>query len=103
MDLNQINLLPNTAKEKYMTLGKLFEHPAYSQLTDWAKQNAAEAQQRCLTATAWEHFVFNRGQQLAFEQFTKLEDIVETEFCAIADAIAEQKAAEAEMEASEIE
>ncbi len=103
MDLNQINLLPNTAKQKYMELGKLFESPAYRHLLEWAKQNAAEAQSRCLTASNWEQFVFNRGQQLAFDQFINLEDIVETEFSAIADSLAEQKAAEAELDEAGIE
>jgi hypothetical protein len=100
MDLNQINALPNTAKEKYMTLERLFETPGYKYLVEWAKGNVQEAIQRALNAPSWESFCFARGQQLAFENFTKLEEITEAEFSMIANDIMEQKAAEEELERS---
>ena len=40
MDLEQLQALPDAAKERYMALGRLFEHPSYKFLMDWSKLNA---------------------------------------------------------------
>jgi hypothetical protein len=91
MDMDQLNLLPNTAKDKYMAYQRLFDQPFYQELVNWVKSESQEAAQRALGSLKWEDFVYARGQQLAFEKVANLETIVENEFAAIAHSIGEQQ------------
>lgn len=95
MDLNQLQALPNGAKEHYAALGKVFDLKGWQIIVGRAKAEAQEAANTALCATSWEQFCFNRGRQLAFESFANFEDIAETEFAAIANEAIEQQQVEA--------
>jgi len=86
LDLEQINFLDNSAKIRYMALCKLFDHPSYKYIVDWAKAKYEEAQARELTAQTWEQVCYARGNRLAYGDFVNLEDIVDTEFAGLAQA-----------------
>jgi hypothetical protein len=94
MDLNQIQALPNSAKTQYTALGRVFDLPGWEVIKGRAKAEAEEATQRALCASTWEQFCFNRGQQLAYQQFANFEDSAETEFAAIAQEVIDQQEAE---------
>jgi hypothetical protein len=85
MDLQQLQALTDAQKARYMALGKLFEHPSYKFLMDWAVSSVNEAQGRELNATTWEHVLINRGARLAFTDLVNLETQVENEFTSLAD------------------
>lgn len=93
MDLNQLQALPDAAKDRYMALGRLFEHPSYKFLMEWAQLNVAECTTRELNATAWEVVLLNRGARQAYTHIVNLETNTEAEFEAIADQALEAKAA----------
>jgi hypothetical protein len=92
MDLQQLQALSDAQKARYYAMGKLFEHPSWKFLLDWAKSSVAEAQGRELNATTWELVLINRGARLAFIDLCNLENQVETEFTALADQALEAKA-----------
>jgi hypothetical protein len=94
VDLNQIQALPNGAKTQYTALGRVFDLPGWEVIKGRAKAEAEEATQRALCASTWEQFCFNRGQQLAYQQFANFEDSAEAEFAAIAQEVIDQQAAE---------
>ena len=37
MELNQLQALSDAQKARYMAMGRLFEHPSYKFLMEWAK------------------------------------------------------------------
>ncbi len=96
MELEQLRALTDAQKAKYMAMGKLFEHPSYKFLMDWAKESVNEAQNRELHATTWELVLINRGARLAFTDLVNLENQVENEFASIADNAISSKADEAD-------
>jgi hypothetical protein len=97
MNLQQIQALTNEQKTKYMAMGKLFDHPSYKYLLDWAQASVNEAQGRELNATTWELVLLNRGARLAFTDLVNLETQVENEFAQLAEQ-AIQENAELELE-----
>jgi hypothetical protein len=97
MNLQQLQALTDAQKSRYMTLGKLFEHPSWKFLIDWAQGNVSEATTRELNSTTWEHVLVNRGARLAFIDLVNLENAVEHEFEGYADE-AIQNQAEAELQ-----
>lgn len=97
MNLQQIQALTDAQKARYMAMGKLFDHPSYKFLMEWAKSTADEAQRRELTAPTWDFVLINRGARLAFTDLVNLETQVENEFSQLAEQ-AIQENAEAELE-----
>jgi hypothetical protein len=97
MNLQQIQALTDAQKARYMSMGKLFDHPSYKYLMEWATASVNEAQGRELNATTWEHVLLNRGARLAFTDLVNLEAQVENEFSQLAEQ-AIQENAEAELE-----
>jgi hypothetical protein len=85
LDLNQINLLPNDAKIKYLALEKLFDHPSFKYLVEWAKAQVEDCKNRVLNATTWEAHVHAIGAGQAYQNFANIEDFTEREFAAIAE------------------
>jgi hypothetical protein len=96
LDLEQINLLDNGAKERYMLLEKLFDHAGFKYLLEWAKAQVVDATNREMNATNWEQVCFFRGARLAYANFANIEDFSEREFAEIA-----QNALEAKFEAEQ--
>lgn len=96
MELDQINALPNGAKERYMMLEKLYDHPGFKYVKEWANAQVKEAAQRLLTATTWEQHCLFKGAMDAYQNFVNLEDISENEFTAIANSIIESRQADLE-------
>jgi hypothetical protein len=97
MNLSQIQALSDAQKARYMAMGKLFDHPSYKYLQEWAKSSVTEAQGRELNAVTWEHVLLNRGARLAFTDLVNLENQVENEFSQLAEE-AIQENAERELE-----
>jgi hypothetical protein len=96
LDLEQINLLPNGAKERYMLLEKLFDHPGFKYLLEWARAQVADATNRELNASAWDQVCFIRGARLAYANFANIEDFSEREFAEIAQLELEKRQAHEE-------
>jgi hypothetical protein len=95
--MEQINALPNKAKIRYLALEKLFGHPSYKFLIDWAKAQVEDNQMRVLTATNWDQHCFHTGARLAFENIVNFEAFSEAEFAQAAEE-AQLAAREAEEE-----
>jgi hypothetical protein len=84
LDLEQINLLPNDMKNRYMLLEKLFDHAGFKFLIEWAKAQSNDQMQRELNAPNWESVVLARGARMAYNNFVNIEDFSEREFAEIA-------------------
>jgi hypothetical protein len=91
LDLEQINLLPNGMKERYMLLEKLFEHPGFKYLLEWAKAQVADSANREMNAQSWDQVCFLRGARLAYANFANIEDFSEREFADIAQTELEKR------------
>ena len=102
MNLQQIQALTDAQKAKYMAYGKLFDHPSYKFLLEWARSSVDEAQGRELNATTWEAVLINRGARLAFTDLVNLETQVENEFTGLAEQAIQEKA-ESELEQSPLD
>lgn len=105
MDLEQINMLSNDAKGKYMALMRLFDQPGFKYLVEWAKAQVIDCTSRELNAPNWDIALLSRGARMAYTNFVEIEKLTESEFSAAAD---EAKAAldliqEEEAEASAID
>jgi hypothetical protein len=96
LDLEQINLLPNDMKNRYMLLEKLFDHPGFKYLLEWAKAQATDSQIRELNAPTWEQVVFLRGAKLAYNNFVNIEEYSEREFAELAQNELERRYQEEE-------
>lgn len=92
MNLQQLQALTDAQKSRYMAMGKLFEHPSWRFLIEWAQSSVNEAQGRELNAPTWEHVLMNRGARLAFIDLVNLENAVEHEFEGYADEAIQDKA-----------
>lgn len=102
LDLEQINLLPNDAKVKYMALSKLFDHQGFKYLVEWAKAQVNDSASRVLNAQTWEQHCFSNGARMAYANFANIEEFSEREFAEIADQGREAKET-AELERLEAE
>jgi hypothetical protein len=91
MDLQQLQALNDAQKARYMAMGKLFEHPSYKFLMEWAQSSVNEATGRELNAPTWDLTLLNRGARLAFIDLVNLETQVENEFTALADEALQTK------------
>jgi len=97
--MEQINALDNKAKIRYLALEKLFGHPSYKFLIEWAKAQVADNEMRVLTATNWDQHCFHTGARLAFENIVKFEEFSEAEFAQVAEeALVTAREAEEERE-----
>lgn len=92
MNLQQLQALTDAQKSRYMAMGKLFEHPSWKFLIDWANASVNEAQGRELNAPTWELVLINRGARLAFTDLVNLENAVENEFEGYAEEAIQEKA-----------
>ena len=101
MELNQLQALSDAQKARFMAMGRLFEHPSYKFLMEWAKSSVEEAEKRELNAPTWDLVLVNRGARLAFLDVLNLETQVENEFTALADQAieADEQKQETQMEA----
>jgi hypothetical protein len=91
LDLEQINLLPNDMRNRYMLLEKLFDHAGFKYLLEWAKAQVADSQSRELNAKTWDEVVFFRGAKLAYNNFAEIERFSEAEFADIAQQALDDK------------
>lgn len=91
LDMEQIKMLPNGMRERYMLLEKLFDHPGFKYLLEWAKAQVDDSRTRELNATSWEQVCFIRGARLAYDNFANIEEFSEREFAQIAEDAAEAK------------
>jgi hypothetical protein len=95
MELKQLQALSDAQKDRYQALGRLFEHPSYKFLMEWAQLNVAECTTRELNAPNWDFLLLQRGARMAYQNLVNLESITEAEFEVYAnDALEEQAAAE---------
>lgn len=85
LDLQQINLLSNDSKGKYMALERLFDSPGYKFLVAWAKASADECVVKILHAPNWDQHVAHTGAKYAYEQIINFEDITAQEFATEAE------------------
>ena|SRR5271167_908622 len=91
LDLEQINLLPNDMRNRYMLLEKLFDHQGFKYLLEWAKAQVNDSQMREMNATTWDQVLFFRGAKLAYNNFANIEDFSEREFADIAQQELEKR------------
>jgi hypothetical protein len=91
LDLEQIQLLDNNAKERYMLMEKLFEHPGFKFLLLWAKAQVEDATTREMNAANWEQVCFLRGARMAYSNFVNIEEFSEREFAIEAQNALERK------------
>lgn len=89
MELNQLNALPDGAKESYSAWSKLLDHPSYGMLLKWCTEQANECTQRLINATNWDQHCAQFGAKLAYESIINLKNSIEAEFTAIADEAVE--------------
>jgi hypothetical protein len=102
MNLSQLQALNDAEKDRYMALGRLFEHPSYKFLMEWAHLQVEECTVRELNAPTWDIVLLQRGARLAYTNLVKLEAITEAEFEGIAEERI-QEAAEAKEAQSSLE
>lgn len=79
LDLEEINLLSNADKNRYMVMERMFESDGWKFVVKWATANVEEAKGRVLNAGTWEQTCFARGALLAYSHFANLEKISEDE------------------------
>jgi len=91
LDMEQIKMLPGDMQTKYMTLEKLFDHPGFKFLVEWAKAQSTDQMNRELNAPTWEMVVLARGARMAYNNFVNIEDFSEREFAEIAQNALEAK------------
>lgn len=102
LDMEQINLLDNQQKQKYMALERLFTTPGWKFVKDFCAASAEEAAAGILRATKWEDHCFALGARNAYLQIGNFEVFAENEFAAHAeDALA--KKAEAELDKDDVD
>lgn len=87
MEMEQIQALDESARAKYISLTKLFEHGSYKFLLEWAKSQYLECTARLISATSWEQHCAQFGARAAYESLVNLENSVEAEFSQIADDV----------------
>lgn len=102
MNLSQLQALNDAEKDRYMALGRLFEHPSYKFLMEWAQLNVNECLSRELNAPSWDTVLLQRGARLAYANLVNLETLTEAEFEGIAEERI-QEAAEAKEAQSSLE
>lgn len=84
LDMDQIMALPGPMRERYQLLEKLFEHPGFKFLKEWAVAQVNEQTARILNATSWDQHLVARGAQLAYQNFVNVEELTHQEFAAMA-------------------
>lgn len=85
MDLEQLALLDDVSKERYVTLERMFDTPGWKLVEEWAKTNAQQQFHRAALAGSWEENRMALGARLAYEVIAGLRDSTEAEFIAKAE------------------
>ena len=100
LDMTELQHLTAEQKTAYMEAEKMFASDFWPWVRNWAERNAAEQADRLINASTWD---FNRvatGARYAFTLLSKLEEVTESEFAALAKQALE---AEAEKDSGEEE
>lgn len=96
MDLDQLKLLTDEQRDRYLKLEKLFGMPGWAIMEKWAEGNRDEARDRAASASTWEENRIAVGQRIAFDTFANLRRISEMEFEMLAANNAAEKEEESE-------
>lgn len=73
LDMEELKLLPNEFKEKYMLLERLYGDRAWDLVKAWAMQSADQQVVAVLNAPNWEQTVYARGKRDAFLELLNME------------------------------
>jgi predicted DNA binding protein len=103
MDLDEINLLTDQQKQKYMSLMRMFESDGWKIMDAWASANSDEARERAAMAATWEENRIYAGQRVVYDIVRKLPEINEQEYAILAQQNREAKEEESEVDPSEYE
>lgn len=100
MSLNevQLSLLTDEQRDRYSKLEKLFEHPGWKIVQEYAQAGVTSQGMRAMNAINWNEHQQATGARLAFAQVASLPDVTHTEFANLA-----AEAALAQEEADEID
>jgi hypothetical protein len=93
MEMEQVQALPDNARDKYLAWRKLLEHPSYDLMIHWVTMQAEECTQRLIHANNWDTHCAQFGAKAAYESIVNLKNSIEAEFSAIADEVIEHRTA----------
>lgn len=91
MDLAQIQSLTDGQKARFAKFERLFNEPGWGLVVEHAKLRAEEAAQRVLSAPNWDTTLINRGARAVYIEIANLQESLEQEFSALAEANAERQ------------
>lgn len=96
LDMEQIQYLTDTHKERYMMLQRFFESEYWPWLRAWAAENATDQLKRAGFASTWEANRLANGAMSAYLTLGNLETSVDNEFANYATEAREAQAVGAE-------
>jgi hypothetical protein len=73
LDMEELKLLPDEFKEKYMLLERLYGDKAWNLVKAWATQSADQQLTAILVAPNWDQTVYARGKRDAFLELLNME------------------------------
>jgi hypothetical protein len=73
LDMEELKLLPNDFKDKYMLLERLYGDRAWDLVKAWATQSADQQLTAILLAQNWDQTVYARGKRDAFLEVLNME------------------------------
>lgn len=74
LDMDELKLLPDEFKEKYMLLERLYGDKAWELVKAWATQSSDQQVTAILLAPNWEQTVYARGKRDAFLEMLHMEN-----------------------------
>lgn len=98
LSMEDLNLLSNDDKNRYMVLERLFDSEGWAFIKKWSNANIDEAKQHILNASNWDQTLFARGALLAYDQFAKFEEISEAEILSTVEQVKESLLAKEELD-----
>ena len=95
LDMEELKMLPDEFKDKYMLLERLYGDKAWALVKAWAEQSANQQVQAILQAPNWDQTVYARGKRDAFMEMLHMEHGTNFQFRnIIRDGLAKQAADE---------
>lgn len=73
LDMDELKLLPDEFKDKYMLLERLYGDKAWDLVKAWATQSSDQQVAAILNAPNWDQTVYARGKRDAFLEMIHME------------------------------
>lgn len=73
LDMDELKMLPDEFKDKYMLLERLYGDKAWDLVKAWAQQSADQQLGAILNAPNWDQTVYARGKRDAFLEVIHME------------------------------